>query len=208
MNNLFKKTEAGIIPSAWEAKRLGDFGTIVRGASPRPAGDPKYFNGNFLPWLTVASITGIGDQKIFITETSSFLTEAGAEYSRTLEAGTIVIANSGATLGVAKILKIRSCANDGIAAIVNQTQGNKEFICHYINSQTNHLRDVVATGNGQPNLNTELIRNIFIPTPPENEQIAIAAFLSDTDALLAKLDQLIAKKRDIKPGRSHLNFLW
>ncbi len=34
--------------------------------------------------------------------------------------------------------------------------------------------------------------------PPLPEQRAIAAALSDVDALLAKLDQLIAKKRDLK----------
>jgi type I restriction enzyme S subunit len=34
--------------------------------------------------------------------------------------------------------------------------------------------------------------------PPGAEQRAIAAALSDVDALLAKLDQLIAKKRDLK----------
>ena len=37
-----------------------------------------------------------------------------------------------------------------------------------------------------------------IPFPPLPEQRAIAAALSDVDALLAKLDQLIAKKRDLK----------
>jgi type I restriction enzyme S subunit len=37
-----------------------------------------------------------------------------------------------------------------------------------------------------------------IPVPTPVEQRAIAAALSDVDALLAKLDQLIAKKRDIK----------
>lgn len=37
-----------------------------------------------------------------------------------------------------------------------------------------------------------------MPVPPLEEQRAIASALSDMDTLLAKLDQLIAKKRDIK----------
>ncbi|WP_442774582.1 restriction endonuclease subunit S [Sphaerotilus montanus] len=37
-----------------------------------------------------------------------------------------------------------------------------------------------------------------MPVPPLDEQRAIASALSDTDALLAKLDQLIAKKRGVK----------
>ena len=44
----------------------------------------------------------------------------------------------------------------------------------------------------------EMIANMQIPLPPVAEQRAIAAALSDVDALLAELDQIIAKKRDLK----------
>jgi type I restriction enzyme S subunit len=90
------------------------------------------------------------------------------------------------------------CANDGIAAIVNQRSGDKTFGCQYFNTLTKFLREVVATGNGQPNLNTALIRQIQIPFPPLPEQRAIATALSDVDGLLGALDRLIAKKRDLK----------
>jgi type I restriction enzyme S subunit len=96
------------------------------------------------------------------------------------------------------VLGITCCANDGIAAIVNQHGGNREFICHFINTQTRRLREVVASGNGQPNLNTSLIEEIVIPWPPEPEQRAIAAALGDVDALIEGLDRLIAKKLDLR----------
>lgn len=44
----------------------------------------------------------------------------------------------------------------------------------------------------------EKFLQIPLPVPPENEQRAIAKALSDVDALIATLDRLIAKKRDIK----------
>lgn len=44
----------------------------------------------------------------------------------------------------------------------------------------------------------EMIADMRVPLPKIGEQRAIAAALSDVDALLAKLDQLIAKKRDLK----------
>ena len=194
----YKQTEVGVIPKEWEVKNLGELGSVVRGGSPRPAGDSRYFNGNFIPWLTVASLTNISEEQLCVTDTTGFLTEEGSKYSRTLVNGTMIIANSGATLGVVKILGVTCCANDGIAAIINQRLGDKEFICHYVNTRTKHLRDVVATGNGQPNLNTALIRDIPIPFPPLPEQRAIATALSDVDALLAALDRLIAKQRDLK----------
>lgn len=194
----YKQTEVGVIPEDWDCVTLGDLGDIVRGGSPRPAGDPKYFNGNYIPWLTVASLTNIPTSKQEVTSTLTKLTELGSKQSRVLDAGTLIISNSGATLGVAKILGLKCCANDGVAAIINQKKGNKSFITHYINTQTKRLHDDVATGNGQPNLNTDLIKLIPIPFPSESEQTVIANALSDVDALLTELEKLIAKKQAIK----------
>lgn len=47
-------------------------------------------------------------------------------------------------------------------------------------------------------LNAGMLRPMSMPLPPLPEQRAIATVLSDVDALLAKIDQLIAKKRDLK----------
>ncbi|BDD86072.1 hypothetical protein DPPLL_04370 [Desulfofustis limnaeus] len=43
-----------------------------------------------------------------------------------------------------------------------------------------------------------VFQKLKVTLPPRKEQEAIATALSDVDALLAKLDQLIAKKRDLK----------
>ena len=194
----YKHTDVGVIPDDWEVKHLGELGRIVRGGSPRPAGDPRYFNGQFTPWLTVAALTNIPAHQLRVTETATSLTEEGSKLSRTLSKDTVIIANSGATLGVAKLLDFTCCANDGIAAIVDHVAGDKEFVCFYVNTLTKHLREVIATGNGQPNLNTGLISEIAIPFPRPPEQRAIATALSDVDALLSGLDSLIAKKQNLK----------
>ncbi|MFB0600603.1 restriction endonuclease subunit S [Aeromonas hydrophila] len=194
----YKQTEVGVIPEDWECKHIGELADVVRGGSPRPAGDARFFNGNFIPWLTVASLTNISLEQMYVVDTATKLTELGSLRSRVLNEDTLIISNSGATLGVAKILKIKCCANDGVAALVNQCLGNKVFLAHYINTQTKKLQEQIATGNGQPNLNTDLIRVIPVPFPREAEQAAIANVLSDTDALIAGLEQLIAKKQAIK----------
>lgn len=198
----YKQTEIGSVPEDWDIKQIGDIANPVRGSSPRPAGNPKYFNGSFVPWLTVAALTNIPESQLIVVETESYLTEDGSKYSRILNPETLIIANSGATLGVAKILGIRCCANDGIAALLDfDTDTSIWFLAHYINTQTSYLRETVATGNGQPNLNTTLIRNIRVPFPPTvAEQDAIAEALSDIDELIESLGQLIAKKRQVKQG--------
>jgi type I restriction enzyme S subunit len=160
-------TKIGWIPKDWELVTLRKISKVVRGGSPRPAGDPKFFNGDFIPWLTVAALTNISESSIFVEETFSYLTKEGAKQSRTLESGTVILANSGATLGVAKVLSFRCCANDGIAAFLNLS--NKlypRYLYYFLNSKTRYYREVVAPGNGQPNLNTELIGITKIPLPP------------------------------------------
>lgn len=198
----YKQTEVGVIPEDWEVKALGEISHPVRGGSPRPAGDPKYFNGNYIPWLTVAALTNLSEAQLYVSQTEGYLTEEGSKWSRIIEKDTLIIANSGATLGVAKLLEIKCCANDGIAALYNLSQEvSKLYLVYYINSKTKYLRDVVATGNGQPNLNTSLISDFKVPLPPTiAEQTAIATALSDTDELIQSLEKLITKKRLIKHG--------
>jgi len=53
---------------------------------------------------------------------------------------------------------------------------------------------------GIPQLTVPQIRNIRLTLPPLPEQRRITAVLSDTDALIAAIEKLIAKKRAIKQG--------
>ncbi len=52
--------------------------------------------------------------------------------------------------------------------------------------------------SGVPGVNRNDLHEISVDLPPLPEQHAIATALSDVDALIASLDKLIAKKRDIK----------
>jgi len=55
-----------------------------------------------------------------------------------------------------------------------------------------------AVGTKVSGINKTNIKKIFIPVPPLPEQRAIAGALGDVDALLAALERVIAKKRDLK----------
>ena len=179
----------GKIPAHWLVKCFGWVSYVVRGASPRPAGDPSLFNGDFIPWITVAEVTK--DRSKYLTETETMLTEAGMLASRVLDEGTLVLTNSGATLGVPKILLIRGCANDGIVAFLRLApECNQDFAYYYLFSLTSMLRDRIKQGCGQPNLNTDIIKSTPIVLPPLCEQAEIAAYI---ESIVAKLDLLIAR---------------
>lgn len=163
----------GAIPEHWETASVSRVATVVRGASPRPAGDPRYFNGQDVPWITVAEVTK--DDGKYITATESYLTEEGAKYSRLVEEGTLLLSNSGATLGVPKVTLITGCINDGSVAFFD-LKVEQMYLLYIFKSRTLELRKQMQ-GYGQPNLNTTIIKSMAIPMPHPEEQKSICEYL-------------------------------
>ena len=183
----------GNIPETWTVKRLSQVAAIVRGGSPRPAGDQRYFNGSFAPWITVGEVTK--DQSKFLRETETMLTPEGAEHSRTIPRGTVILSNSGATLGVPKILEIQGCANDGVLAFLNLDAGvNSGYLYFYLASKTEALRERMKQGSGQPNLNTDLVGALPMPLPSMIEQQRIDEYL---DLELSRLSEVARAADDL-----------
>lgn len=171
---------------------------VVRGSSPRPAGDPRYFNGRYLAWITVADCTR--KDGIYLDRTEAMLTVEGARHTRILEANTLLLTNSGATLGVPKITRIRAGANDGIAAFLELKGVDRLFLYYVLEAQTAYLRQRLAPGVGQPNLNTSLIGDLEFLLPPAEEQRRVAECLSTWDDHLARMRQLAISKRLFRAG--------
>ncbi len=172
------------LPSQWIWTHLQDIFEISRGGSPRPAGDPRYFGGS-IPWITVREITKDSGKYLLKTETG--LTEEGSTRSRFINPGDLLLTNSGATLGVPKISKIKGCMNDGVAVLrLFHTENVNDFAFLYLNSQTQAFRQI-NQGMGQPNLNTPIIAGWFFPLPPLAEQ---ARIIAKVDELMGLCDRL------------------
>jgi len=73
------------------------------------------------------------------------------------------------------------------------------YYCQYFNSERGRVAfKEIETGTTMKHLNGGDMKRLFLPSPPVEEQHAIATALSDVDGLLGGLDRLIAKKRDLK----------
>ncbi|MCA3058048.1 MAG: restriction endonuclease subunit S, partial [Rhodocyclaceae bacterium] len=153
------------LPDGWLWASVDQLAEVVRGASPRPAGDPKYFGGD-IPWITVGTVTSAKGQ--FVRSAKETVTTLGKDNSRFIEAGTLLLSNSGATLGVPKISLISGCINDGVAALFVHNESIKLYLLHVFDSLTEALRRI-NQGAAQPNLNTAIIRDIKVALPPEAE---------------------------------------
>lgn len=173
----------GDIPAHWDARAFARMSRVVRGSSPRPAGDKRFFNGDFMPWVTVGEVTK--DREMYLKSTGTFLTQLGAERSTMFPAGTLILTNSGATLGVPKILELNACANDGIVAFLSlRSLIQKPFAYLFLSTLTRRLRDEMRQGGTQPNLNTGIVRRIVCPIPPVAEQEAILSYVERESAPL------------------------
>ena len=138
---------------------------VVRGGSPRPAGDEKYYNGE-IPFMKVRDISR--NKGAYIHSAEYSIKEAGLSRTRLVESDTLLLTNSGATLGIPAITKIATTFNDGIAAFLN-LDDNLLYHYYYWISKTAYLRNL-DQGAAQPNLNTSIIGNMEIPIYFDNNE--------------------------------------
>ena len=79
---------------------------------------------------------------------------------------------------------------------VRDFKGNDPKFIYYLLHRVDFLSH--SGKSGVPGVNRNDVHKEPVRLPPTNEQLAIATTLSDMDALLDGLDQLITKKRDLK----------
>jgi len=173
----------------WKACKISEVCEVVRGASPRPAGDPRYFTDEMAtPWITVGEITK--DNQKYLHETKSFVTEEGVQRSRFIEQGTLLLTNSGATLGVPKITLICGCINDGSVALLGFGEPLKSYLYYMLASRTKMLREI-NQGAAQPNLNTSIVKSIAFQMPVSSRRQA--EIVAEIESLFSLADQLEAR---------------
>jgi len=184
-----KVNELKDIPNQWEKSYIGEISNVVRGGSPRPAGDPRYFGGE-IPWITVKEITK--DNSIYLTSVSNYVTELGKQRSRYIEPGTFLLTNSGATLGVPKITNIGGCINDGSVALLGLGDVFKVYLYYFLTKLTKDLRQL-NQGAAQPNLNTGIVSAIRVPICSEKEQEKVVEEIERHFSIADEIEQTIKK---------------
>ena len=176
------RKEHGVGMESWQTKKYSEICNIVRGGSPRPAGSPEFYGGN-IPFMKVADITR--NTGPYVNSTEYTIKEAGLKKTRMVDRNTLLLTNSGATLGVPAICTFKTTFNDGIAAFLGLNPDTLLFHYYFWTSKTAALR-AINKGAAQPNLNTDIIGNVEISLPRENDQREIVRIL---DNLLAKEQQ-------------------
>lgn len=189
----YKQTEVGVIPEDWDVRMFADVAALERGKfSARPRNDPKYYGGD-IPFIQTGDVTNSNGD---ITSFSQTLNDTGLKVSKLFPRDTLFFTIA-ANIGDVGFTSFDTACPDSLIAITPNRQVDKRWLYHELKGRKKSFEGL-ATQNAQLNINLEKLRPYPLPIPPQAEQRAIAAALSDVDALLAKLDQFIAKKRDLK----------
>jgi restriction endonuclease S subunit len=183
----------GEVPEHWEVKKFSWlFGTIGSGTTPNSQNE-SYYDGN-INWVVTGELI---DGEIGITNKQ--ITESALrDYSalNVFEPGTILMALYGATIGKLGILCVRATTNQACCAMANPRDNVNPLFVYYWLLGLRQFIISLSYGGGQPNISQQVVRNLRISLPPNNEQQAIADFLdqktSEIDCLVADREKLVS----------------
>ncbi|WP_198936961.1 restriction endonuclease subunit S, partial [Helicobacter pylori] len=156
------------LPKTWQKVRLGDIAEIIGGGTPSTQ-ITSFWNGS-INWFTP---TEIGITK-YVYKSQRTITPLGLKKSsaKLLPIGTILL-TSRASIGDCAILKVVATTNQGFQSLIPLEKINNEFLYYLMLTLKNKLLKL-ASGSTFLEVSPNKIKNLLIPLPPLNEQIAIA----------------------------------
>lgn len=194
----YKQTEVGVIPEDWQIVPMGSLGTFGKGQGIRK---DEASSGD-IPCVRYGELyTHHND---IIRSFNSHISPEVAKTSKRLKKGDLLFAGSGETKD--EIGKCAAFVDDeetyagGDIVILSPNSGSSCFLGYLLNAPIVAVQKASkGQGDAVVHISASALSSIRVPLPPAKaERDAIATALLDMDALLAKLDQLIAKKRNIK----------
>ncbi|WQT10395.1 restriction endonuclease subunit S [Helicobacter pylori] len=195
-------------PSNWQRVRLGDMTTSFTkqtgfdySASIKPTLIKEQLP-NYIPFIQNKDFLG----HYINYKTDYFIpNEIAIRFPQILlNEKCLLISISGAIGNVAVFNHSQNAFIGGAIAVLKfKEKKSLDFVMHFLMSASGQkllLNSVKSSSH--KNLTIADLRDLLIPLPPLNEQIAIANVLSDVDRYLYSLDALILKKESVKKALS------
>lgn len=196
----YKQTEVGIIPVDWDVEAVGENAEKV-GSGVTPTGGERVYKSNGRPFMRSQNV-GWGS---LLLDDIAFIDDAthAAFPDTEIRAGDVFLNITGASIGRSAVADHRvqfGNVNQHVCIIRGkQSKIIPQYLSYFLLSSAGQRQiDSFQAGGNRQGLNFHQVRSMRLPLPKLAEQLVIATALSDMDALLAGLDRLIAKKRDLK----------
>ena len=197
----YKKTEVGVIPVDWEVIDVGELNHYITSGSRNWA---CYYSTSGSPFIRITNLTRESIYLDILDLKYVNLADNVSEGKRTeLKNGDILIsitADIGIVGYVNEAVQKPAYINQHISLVrFNIDDVEPKFVAYFLASENVQRLFRGSTDQGaKAGLNLDAIRKLKFAFPHLKEQRAIAQTLSDVDGLIAALDKLIAKKRNIK----------
>ncbi|MFQ3582233.1 restriction endonuclease subunit S [Chloracidobacterium validum] len=191
--------DIGPLPSDWRIVPLGEVGRWYSGGTPSMK-NPAYWQGD-IPWVSPKDMK-VSRLRDSVDHISNLAVSEGA---RLMPSGTILMVIRGMILAhsfpVARA-ELPVAFNQDMKGLVVHDGYASNYVLYWLIGHAQKLRGLTTEStHGTKRLPPETLYRVPFPLPPTlAEQEAIAGALSDADALIESLEQLVAKKRQIKHG--------
>ena len=177
----------------WEEKCIGELADIVRGASPRPIQDPKWFDSNSeIGWLRISDVT---NQNGRIHSLEQKISKLGQEKTRVLTEPHLLLSIA-ATVGKPVVNYVKTGVHDGFLIFMNP-KFDREFMFQWLEMFREKWNRYGQPGS-QVNLNSDIVKNQKILIPSMAEQQAIGAYFSNLDNLISAHQEKISQLETLK----------
>lgn len=172
---------------------MGEVSDIVRGSSPRPISDSKWFDTNSkVGWLRISDVTS---QQGRIKKLDQHLSKLGEEKTRVLLSPHLLLSIA-ASVGYPVINYVPTGVHDGFLIFKNpKFQLNYGF--YWLQNNKNKWQKYGQPGS-QVNLNSSIVENAKIFLPNNNEQSKIIALLLRIDKMLALQQRKLNELKEVK----------
>lgn len=180
---------------AWEQRKLGDLAEIVRGASPRPISDSKWFDNNSdVGWLRISDVTAQDGRIQYLEQKISKL---GQDKTRVVKTPHLLLSIA-ATVGKPVINYVPTGVHDGFLIFLNP-KFNILYAFWWLEIFREEWNKYGQPGS-QVNLNSDLVKNQVINIPNEKEQEKISSFLEALDRIITLHQRKLERLQEVKKG--------
>jgi type I restriction enzyme S subunit len=193
----------GINPEGWEFTTLGELGATFGGLSGKAKRDFGHGAARYITFMNVMANVIIDIGRLERVDVKP------QETQNPLAKGDLLFNGSSETPGEVGLCAVLTDDVQGVFLNsfcfgLRLRQGGRAdglYLAYFFRSREGReLVRSLAQGAIRYNLSKTALLKIPFPLPPPTEQSAIAGALSDVDALIESLEQLLLKKRYIKQG--------
>jgi type I restriction enzyme S subunit len=173
------------LPIGWIEKRLDEIGVIVTGATPSTE-NSEYFSSDDVCFIKPDDLKENMLNRLYTSK--AFLSNIGAEKSRKLPKGSVIVTCIG-IIGKVGILHTDACFNQQINGIIVEPNIADPQYIGYCLLYYSYILKAIANAPVVPIINKTQFSEVSIPIPPLYEQKKIASILEKTESAIQKRNE-------------------